>query len=83
MLEEIGLPYEAHLVDFDRGPAHAGVPVAQPQQQDPGDPRSPTARAAQPLALFESGAILIYLADKTGQLLPDDPALRATTRCSG
>ena len=47
MLEETGLPYEPHLVDFDkRRPDVARVPVAQPEQQDPGDPRPGRARAA-------------------------------------
>ena len=45
MLEETGLPYEPHLVSFDdQRPDVAGVPVAQPEQQDPGDPRSRRAR---------------------------------------
>ena len=49
LLEETGLPYEPHLVAFDRErPDVARVPVAQPEQQDPGDPRSgrPGRRAA-------------------------------------
>ncbi len=45
-LEETGLPYEAHRVDFEQqGPALARVPVAQPEQQDPGHPRSRTGPA--------------------------------------
>jgi GSH-dependent disulfide-bond oxidoreductase len=76
MLEEIGLPYEAHLVRFDTqdqlSPAFLSL---NPNNKIPAilDPDGPGGR---PLALFESGAILIYLADKSGQLLPADPAAR-------
>jgi GSH-dependent disulfide-bond oxidoreductase len=76
MLEETGLPYEPHLVDFDTDEQSSAEfrslnPYGKiPAILDPGGP------GGQPLPLFESGAILIYLADKTGQFLPQDPAAR-------
>jgi len=76
MLEEIGLPYEAHRVAFDTqdqlSPEFLSL---NPNNKIPAilDPDGP---GGQPLALWESGAILIYLADKTGQLLPQAPAAR-------
>ena len=70
MLEEIGLPYEAHRVDI--GANESWTPeflCLNPNGKIPAilDPDGP---GGKPLALFESGAILIYLAEKTGQLLP-------------
>ena len=79
MLEEIGLPYEVHLVDFDKDDQHTPEFLSlNPNGKIPAilDPDGPGGR---PLALFESGAILIYLAEKTGQLLPVDPAQRYET----
>ena len=79
MLEETGLPYEPHLVSFD---AHEQLSPEflslNPNNKIPAiiDPDGPGGR---PLPLFESGAILIYLAEKTGQLLPHDPAGRYRT----
>ena len=76
MLEETGLPYEPHLVDFDsneqRSPEFRSL---NPYGKIPAilDPDGP---GGQPLPLFESGAILIYLADKSGQFLPRDPTAR-------
>jgi GSH-dependent disulfide-bond oxidoreductase len=76
MLEETGLAYEAHLVDFDKNEQKSAEFLSLnpngkiPAILDPGGPDG------QPLPLFESGAILIYLADKTGQLLPREPAAR-------
>ena len=76
MLEETGLPYEAHRVGFDTqdqlSPEFLSL---NPNNKIPAiiDPHGP---GGQPLALFESGAILIYLAEKTGQLLPQEPAQR-------
>ncbi len=70
MLEETGLPYEPHLVDFDKqDQATPEFRSLNPYGKIPAilDPDGP---GGQPLALFESGAILIYLAEKTGQLLP-------------
>src|SRR6476620_11683299 len=74
LLEETGPPYEVHRVAFD---AHDQVSPEflslNPTNKIPAilDPDGP---GGQPLALFESGAILMYLADKTGQLMPKDPA---------
>jgi GST-like protein len=76
MLEEIGLPYEAHLVSFDRNDQMSPEFLSiNPNNKIPAilDPNGPDGK---PLALFESGAILIYLAEKTGQLLPKDAAAR-------
>jgi GSH-dependent disulfide-bond oxidoreductase len=79
MLEETGLPYEVHRVDFEAQqqltPAFLSL---NPNNKIPAilDPRGP---GGQPLALFESGAILVYLADKTGQLMPTDAAARYQT----
>jgi GST-like protein len=70
MLEEIGLPYEAHLVDIRKNESWTPEFLSlNPNGKIPAiiDPDGPD---GQPLGLSESGAILIYLADKTGQLLP-------------
>lgn len=75
-LEELGLPYEAHKVNFQTNDqATPEFLSLNPNNKIPAilDPQGP---GGQPLALFESGAILIYLADKTGKLLPTDPAQR-------
>ena len=79
MLEEIGLPYEAHLISFDRNDQLSPEFISlNPNNKIPAilDPHGPDGK---PLALFESGAILIYLAEKTGQLLPTNPAARYQT----
>jgi len=79
MLEEIGLPYEPHLVDIMKGESHTQEFLSlNPNGKIPAilDPDGP---GGEPLALFESGAILLYLADKTGKLLPADPAARWET----
>ena len=79
MLKEIGLPYEVHLVDFNKDdqktPAFLSL---NPNGKIPAilDPDGP---GGKPLGLFESGAILQYLAEKTGQLLPADAARRWQT----
>lgn len=76
MLEETGLPYDAHLVDFakdeQKSPEFESL---NPNGKIPAilDPHGP---GDTPLALFESGAILLYLAEKTGQFLPRDPVAR-------
>jgi len=79
LLEETGLPYEAHLVSFETNDQLSPEFVATfPNNKIPAiiDPNGP---GGQPLALFESGAILLYLAEKTGQFLPTDPAKRYET----
>ncbi|WP_329740597.1 glutathione S-transferase N-terminal domain-containing protein [Dyella sp. A6] len=79
MLEETGLPYEAHRVDISQGESHLPEFLAlNPNGKIPAliDPQGPDGR---PLGLFESGAILLYLADKTGLFMPTDPALRWET----
>lgn len=78
-LEEMGLPYEAHTIRFEHNDQfHPAFLALNPNNKIPAilDPHGP---GGQPLALFESGAILIYLAEKTGQFLPADPAQRYTT----
>ena len=79
MLEETGLPYEPHLVRFDTNDQLSPEFVSlNPNNKIPAiiDPAGP---GAKPLGLFESGAILIYLADKSGQFLPRDEARRYET----
>jgi GST-like protein len=76
MLEETGLPYEPHLVNFDtndqKSPEFLSLnPYGKiPAMLDPDGP------GGKPLPLFESGAILVYLASKSGKLLPEDAAGR-------
>src|SRR6516164_8984378 len=79
MLEEIGLPYEAHRVDFGKGDQRTPEFLSlNPYGKIPAiiDPAGP---GGKPLPLFESGAILLYLGEKTGKLLPADPARRYET----
>jgi GST-like protein len=79
MLEETGLPYEPHRVSFEgREQLSPEFLALNPNNKIPAilDPDGPGHR---PLPLFESGAILIYLAEKTGRLLPRDPAARYLT----
>ena len=76
MLEEIGLPYEPHLVRLSAGDQRTPEFLSlNPYGKIPAiiDPDGP---GGEPIGLFESGAILLYLADKTGRLIPDDPARR-------
>ncbi len=79
MLEETGLAYEPHRVDIMANESHEPEFLAlNPNGKIPAiyDPDGP---GGKPLALFESGAILIYLADKSGQFLSADPATRYET----
>lgn len=79
MLEETGLAYEAHTVRFDSqdqlSPEFLSL---NPNNKIPAilDPNGPDGK---PLALFESGAILVYLAEKTGQFIPRDAGARYET----
>ena len=79
MLEETGLPYEPHRVSFDSNDqASPEFLSLNPYGKIPAiiDPDGPGGR---PLPLFESGAILVYLAEKTGRFLPRDSAARYET----
>ncbi|PMS33889.1 GST-like protein [Trinickia symbiotica] len=79
MLEETGLQYEPHLVSFDTNDQMSPEFLSlNPNNKIPAiiDPNGP---GGKPLALFESGAILLYLADKTGQFIPRDDAGRYET----
>jgi GSH-dependent disulfide-bond oxidoreductase len=79
MLEETGLPYEPHLVDFDRNDQKSPEFLSlNPYGKIPAilDPSGPGGKA---IALFESGAILIYLAEKSGKFMPRDTAARYET----
>lgn len=79
MLEETGLPYEAHRITLDQ----AGVLSPQFLSLNPNNKIpaiiDPDGFDGKPLALFESGAILLYLAEKTGQFLPTTPRQRYET----
>lgn len=79
MLEEIGLPYEPHRIDI--GANETWTPEflsLNPNGKIPAiiDPDGP---GGNPIGLFESGAILVYLGEKTGKLLPADPVRRYET----
>src|SRR5215213_2824476 len=79
MLEETGLPYEPHLVDITKNESWTPEFLSlNPNGKIPAilDPDGP---GGKPLVLFESGAILLYLADKTGKLVPSDAARRYET----
>jgi GST-like protein len=78
-LEELGLPYTVHVVDITQGEQHAPeFTRLSPNHKIPAilDPEGP---GGQPLSVFESGAILMYLAEKTGRLLSTDPVQRVRT----
>jgi GST-like protein len=75
-LEETGLAYEPHLVSFEKNDQLSPEFLSlNPNNKIPAiiDPQGP---GGKPLALFESGAILVYLAEKSATLLPGDPARR-------
>ena len=79
MLEEIGLPYEPHKINIGANESWTPEYLSlNPNGKIPAilDPEGPDGK---PLAMFESGAILVYLADKTGKLMPTDPARRWET----
>ncbi|MBB3292678.1 GST-like protein [Mitsuaria sp. BK045] len=78
-LEELGLPYEPHLVSFQTDDQLSPEFLSlNPNNKIPAiiDPDGP---GGAPLPLFESGAILVYLAEKTSRLIPQDPARRYET----
>lgn len=75
-LEEMGLPYEVQVVDITAGEQHEpGFVAISPNHKIPAlvDPHGP---AGAPISVFESGAILLYLGEKTGRFLPRDAAAR-------
>ena len=79
LLEELGLPYEPHLVNFGANDQFSPEFLSlNPNNKIPAiiDPDGP---GGQPLALFETGAILVYLAEKTGKFIPSDAAGRYQT----
>ncbi|HET8748996.1 MAG TPA: glutathione S-transferase N-terminal domain-containing protein [Ramlibacter sp.] len=78
-LEETGLPYEPHRVGFETNDQTSPEFLSlNPNNKIPAiiDPNGP---GGQPLPLFESGAILLYLAEKSGKLIPQEPARRWET----
>jgi GST-like protein len=75
-LEELGLAYEPHLIDIGANETWTPEYLSlNPNGKIPAiiDPNGP---GGKPIGLFESGAILVYLADKTDRLMPSDPAAR-------
>ncbi|MBM6579289.1 glutathione S-transferase N-terminal domain-containing protein [Microvirga sp. BT689] len=79
MLEETELPYEPHFINISQNETWIPEYLAlNPNGKIPAiiDPDGP---GGKPFALFESGAILLYLAEKTGQLLPSEPLRRYET----
>src|SRR5688572_9584611 len=79
MLEELGLPYRVHAIDIGKGDQFKPEYVAlNPNSKIPTivDPEGPD---GSPLGMMESGAILIYLAEKTGRLLPGSGRPRYAT----
>lgn len=76
MLEEVGLPYTVQPVDITAGEQFAPEFLRiSPNNKIPAlvDPAGPQSADGAPFALFESGAILLYLAERTGRLLPREP----------
>lgn len=79
MLEEIGLPYEAHTVSFEQNEQLSKEFISLSANNKIPAILDPDGPGKQALGLFESGAILVYLAEKSGQLLATDPADRYHT----
>lgn len=76
MLEELALPYNVHAIDIGKGDQfEPGFVAISPNSKIPAvvDSDGPNGK---PFALFESGAILLYLADKTGRLVPEEKSQR-------
>jgi GST-like protein len=79
MLEETGLPYEAHTINIGQNETWTPEFLSlNPNGKIPAiiDPEGP---GGKPFGLWESGAILLYLAEKTGRFLPADPVRRMET----
>src|SRR5471032_915338 len=79
MLEEIGLPYEVHAIDFGKSETQTPEFLSlNPNGKIPSiiDPDGP---GGKPIGVFESGAILMYLGEKTGKLLSKDPVKKLET----
>ncbi|MCB9779648.1 MAG: glutathione S-transferase N-terminal domain-containing protein [Alphaproteobacteria bacterium] len=82
-LEELGLPYEVRAIDLtgleQKQPWFLAInPNGRiPAIVDDDPPWAPAGGGGPPHAVFESGALMIYLADKAGRLLPTDPAARS------
>ncbi len=75
-LEEMGLAYDVHVVDITQGEQHEAAFVAlSPNHKIPAI-LDPDGTGGEPISVFESGAILIYLAEKTGRFLPTEPRAR-------
>ena len=78
-LEEMGLPYRVQVVDITKGEQFAPEFLkVSPNNKIPAivDPDGP---GGQPISVFESGAILVYLAEKTGRFWPQEPRARVAT----
>src|SRR5258707_3625027 len=79
MLEECGLPYSVHKIDISKGeqfkPEFLKI---SPNNRIPAIV-DPDGRGGKPISLFESGAILIYLAEKTAKFLSKDPVQKYKT----
>src|SRR5512145_150664 len=76
MLEELGLPYSAHKIDIGKGDQYTPHFIAiNPNSKIPAIV-APGGPGGAPLRLFESGAILFYLAEKTGKFFPADAPRR-------
>jgi len=76
-LEEMGLPYQVQVVDITRGEQHEpAFEAISPNRKIPAivDTQGP---GGQPISVFESGAILVYLGEKSGQFWPADPRARS------
>jgi len=74
LLEELGLPYEVHVVDLRSGAQkQAWFTAINPNGRIP----AIVDRDEEDFAVFESGAIMVYLAEKTGKLMPSDPKGRS------
>ena len=79
MLEETKLPYEVHLVNFETQDQMTPEFISLSSNNKIPAILDPNGAGGKPLALFESGAILVYLADKTGMFMPPDAAGRYQT----